>query len=37
MILSFINYMTCSPQAHAVILWGNQPFLKPYRNNPMRR
>jgi hypothetical protein len=22
MILSFINYMTCSPQAHAVILWG---------------
>jgi hypothetical protein len=36
MILSFINCMACCSQTHAVILWGNQPFLKPYGKSPIK-
>jgi hypothetical protein len=35
MILSFINCMACCSPAHTVIVWGNHPFLKPYRNHPI--
>jgi hypothetical protein len=36
MILGFINRMACFFQTHAGILRGKQPFLKPYRNNPIK-